>query len=454
MPAVIIPSRGARPRALRALAAAAVLATAACQGGTDAPAVRVVGAELSAPAPLVRALDLTLDRPAAVTVDYWTEGDPHLRVRSASAEHHALLLARLRPGRSYQYEVRGAGTRGTFTTDPLPADLAGVSLAATGERSGPLVMLHLFDPAGFKGYAAVDNSGRVVWYWRTTDFPFGMARRGNGNFVFLDKGRGLLEVTPAGRVVHELAQDLASREQHHDAIVGPDNSVLFIAFDDRTVDGARVRGEAIWAWTPETGAVVKRWSVWDHFTFADAPAPRGSGEWMHGNALAMGPRQNILLSAHHWNQIISITPDWRGVEWRLGGVNATLPVPDAEQFSGQHTGREIAPGRVIVFDNGVDRGGYSRAVEFATDGGPVRKVWEWRPARVNFATAVGSARRLDGGRTLVAFGMSAGLAGSTGPTEVYEVAADGTPVWHLVVGTQILYRAEPLAAIGSEEVVP
>jgi hypothetical protein len=294
----------------------------------------------------------------------------------------------------------------------------------------------------------------VVWYWRTTDLPFGMARRGNGNLVLMDKGRGLVEVTADGQVLNELAQDVANREMHHDVIATPENTLLFIAFDDRVVDGARVRGEAIWEWTPETGTAVKRWTAWDHFSLGQDGGPRVSGEWMHANALAIGPRRNVLMSVHHWDQIISITADWQRIEWRLGGVNATLPVADAERFSGQHTAREIAPGRVVLFDNGVHRGGYSRAVEFALDGTTAQTVWEWRAEPANFASAVGSARRLSNGHTLVAFGMSSGLVGSTGPIEVYEVTGSGAQMWRLVVqNSYIMYRAEPLESIAGEEVV-
>ena len=229
--------------------------------------------------------------------------------------------------------------------------------------------------------------------------------------------------------------------------------MLFIAFDDRVVNGARVRGDAIWEWSPETGALDERWSSWDHFTLATTPAPRGV-EWMHANALAIGARGNVLLSVHHWNQIISITSDWRAIEWRLGGAGATYPIAAAEAFSGQHTPREISAGRVLMFDNGTERGGYSRAVEYSLDAGTARTLWEWRSQPLNFATAVGSARRLTNGNTMIAFGMAAGLAGSTGPTEVYEVNAAGTPVWHLVTRTQTLYRAEPLTSVGAEVVVP
>jgi arylsulfotransferase ASST len=425
---------------------------AGCALGTDPPPVRVVSADLVAPAPLVRTLRLALEQPAAVTVEYWADGVPRLRVRGPVAAEHLLLLAQLRPGRTYNYEVLGTATAGTFVTGALPEDLARVTFAVTGQLSVPLLMLHLDDPGGFRGYAAVDGAGQVVWYWRTTDFPFGMTWRANGNLVLLDKGRGLVEITPAGQVVHEFAQDVANRELHHDVIATPQNTLLVIAFDDRVVNGTQVRGDAIWEWTPETGAASKRWTAWDHFSPAQDRGPRFGGEWMHANALAIGPRGNVLMSVHYWNQIMSITPDWQRIEWRLGGVNATVTVPDADRFSGQHTPHEMAGGRVLLFDNGVERQGYSRALELAIDGTTARTLWEWRAQPANYAGALGSARRLGNGNTLVAFGMSAGVAGSSGPLEVYEVSSDGIPRWHLIVrNTSFMYRAEPFSAIAGEE---
>ena len=429
------------------------LVVAACTAPTDADGPRVLSAELSAPAPFARTLSVELDRPAEIVVEYWTQGDPHLRVQAPASNTASLALTRLRPRRSYQYQVVGTSTTGTFTSDSVPTDVAASIGTVTGRRTSPLALLHLYKVAGFRGYAILDEHDEVVWYFRTTGFPYGMTRRANGNFVLLDASRGLLEVTPSGGVVRELAQDPANRDMHHDVIVSPSNTVLVIAFDDRVVNGATVRGEAIWEWSPETGALDKRWSSWDHFTLATTPAVRGR-EWMHANALAIGPRSNVLMSVHHWNQIISITPDWRTIEWRLGGMGATHPLPAADAFSGQHTAREIAPGRVVLFDNGTGRGGFSRAIEYSLDAGSARTLWEWRSQPLNYAGAVGSARRLSNGNTMVAFGMSAGVAGSTGPTEVYEVDATGTPVWHLVTRTETMYRAEPLTSLGAESVVP
>jgi hypothetical protein len=423
-------------------------------GGSHARTTHALTAlGVSEEAPLVQTVRATFRAPSPLEVEYWSHDGPRLVARAAASRVHHLALTRLRPGRLYQYRIRETGTRGSFRTAPLPADLAAVQFAATGTLSAPLALVHLFQESGFKGYAIVDDAGEVVWYWRTKDFPFGAARRRNGNFVVMDKGRGLVEVTPAGAVVRELPQLDSEREMHHDAITTPDDTVLYLAFDTETFQNARLKGEAIWEWSPETGSNVKRWRSWDHLTPALDRGPRFGSEWMHANALAIGPRGNILVSVHYFNQILSIAPDWRAIEWRLGGVRSTMHVPADEQFSGQHTAHEVQPGRVLLFDNGRDRGGYSRAVEFSLHGSTASRTWQWAPSRPNFASAVSSARRLPNGNTLVAFGMSAGRSDSTGPTEAYEVTPAGNVQWHLVVtGTTTMFRVEPLTSVGVEVV--
>src|SRR5690606_25689640 len=165
-----------------------------------------------------------------------------------------------------------------------------------------------------------------------------------------------------------------------------------------------------WEWSPESGDVVLRWNAFDHLDPALDWGPRSRfDDWLHANALAIGPRGNVLLSLNALDQVISIAPDFSTLEWRLGGPRATHPVDDP--FSGQHTAAEIGLGRIVMFDNGTARSEapYSRAVEYELIEDAAVKVWEWRPARDNWARVISSARRLPNGNTLVAFGTPEGL---------------------------------------------
>jgi hypothetical protein len=205
------------------------------------PPPAVISSELVESAPLTRVLRVALAQAMPLEIEYATSGEAPLRVLSPSAASHAVTLARLRAGRTYTYRLRGTSVRGEFRTDPLPADLAAVRFDATGTPTAPLALVHLFKSDSFKGYAIVDGRGEVVWYWRTKDFPFGAARRPNRNFVFMDKGRGIVEVTPAGETVREVPQEGPELEMHHDLITTPTGSVLYLAFDTEEVEGKRVK---------------------------------------------------------------------------------------------------------------------------------------------------------------------------------------------------------------------
>jgi len=333
-------------------------------------------------------------------------------------------------------------------TPDLPADLRQITITATGALSPQYALLHLFAEKGYKGYALIDSTGRIVWHYRTKDYPFGADRRKNGNFVFMDKGHGLVEVDRTGRVVHELKQREPEREMHHAIVVTPRDTVLYIAFDTELHNGKPLKGEAIWEWNPDTGEDVKRWRSWDFMDPGLDRSARTAGEWLHANSLHVGPRGNILVSFHYINQVISIAPDWKSIEWRLGGVRPTIGVAPEHQTSAQHTAAEIEPNRILLFDNRTAlQPPYSRAVEYVIEGDKARQVWEWRPSHDNYAAAVSSARRLPNGNTLIAFGMVKGRNGSTGPTEAFEVTPDGKVAWHVVVeGVMTLFRVEPITS--------
>jgi hypothetical protein len=132
---------------------------------------------------------------------------------------------------------------GAITAAPLPADLQAIKISATGTLTPKYALVHLYAEQGFKGYALVDSSGRIAWHYRTRDYPFGADRRKNGNFVFMDKGYGIVEVDRRGAIVHELKQRDPENEMHHAIVVTPRDTVLYLTFDTRTLpaSGSRAR---------------------------------------------------------------------------------------------------------------------------------------------------------------------------------------------------------------------
>lgn len=418
--------------------------------------------------PLVRRVTLVMRAAGPASVTWGAEGTPVLTLTSdTSAFVHRFLLPRLRQARTYVVEASSPGStrapvRESFTTDSLPPVVRGIRFNETGEPSLPVALIEVVGATQFGGLLMVED-GQVVGWLPLVGSLFGATRRANGDITMLDGALGLTSYRLDGTLAHRLPQaglgaPTVYERIHHDVVATPQNTLLFIANDTKVVGADTVVGEALWEWTPESGVVRKRWSAFD---FLDWNVLRGTrsttGNWLHGNGLAFGPRGNVLMSLRNADQVISIAPDFATVEWTLGGTNGTLAVgAAADRFWGQHYVSEPAAGRVLVFDNGFERPGgtYSRAIEYqlSTANGTATKVWEYRASPDIYASLVGSARRLPNGNTTIMFGMFPGQSGSSGPVTAVEVTPAGTPVWRLTFGNALtrLYRITPVASLLGE----
>jgi hypothetical protein len=409
-------------------------------------------------APLVHVATIELARPERVTIAYGPPEGPTVQVSEEGAQtRHTVLLTRLRSNTSYRYTVHAGEDvlEGAFSTGAIDADLAALDFQTEGRAVHPLTLLEVNDGTRFRGAVVIDDSGEVVWYHRTQGALTGSTVRADGNFVFVDLVAGLVEVTPTGEVVAQLPQS-PERSIHHDVLETESGSLLFLATDPREVDGRTIVGDAIWEWRPGADA-TRRWSAFDHLSPDTDWALRSRpADWLHANSLSVGPRGNHLVSLNFLNQIVSLTPDFTTLEWRLGGVNATVTVGADGAFSGQHTATELSDGRVMMFDNGFERSEpFSRGLILEVSGDKARVQEDLRPNPRNWSRAISSALRAADGTTLILYGLSAGAAGSTGPIEAFAYDAGASaPAWHLRVPEAFsVYRATPLETIAGETTV-
>jgi hypothetical protein len=477
----------ARRWPLRLLALAWVFAPAACDpsptgsDGDPAPEVVATGV-LQGGAGIFRTLTVQLDREGTLVADYWSGDGERLQVESRTAGvTHAIFLPRLRANREYQVDLRAvspAGDTGTtvassFRTGPLPPGADTLELSVIGRASFDLLLLEIGSPTGPHLPVIVDTRGNVVWHGvREGRSSFGFTTFEDSLFVFLSPD-GLHVLSP--RTHEDIASLTRARGAertgvqpffiHHDVISTPTGTLLFLANDRTTARDTVWTGEAIWEWNPRTDALVRRWRSGDFLNPATDRGPRSTpDDWLHANSLALGPRGNVLVSMFWLHEVLSVAPDWRSVEWRLGGPASTLRGAEQAMEAGQHTAAEVAPNRVLLFDNGLDRanGRYSRALEILVDRarGTAEVVWSFRPSPDVYAPIVSSARRLANGNTVVGFGLArafpAPAAGTaSGPLAVYEVTPAGEVIWRmeLVRGGQLAYRATPLTSIAGERVV-
>lgn len=417
-------------------------------------------------------VDVTVPSAATVTVRYWPADAPGdtVSVRATiGAGTWPVTLTRVEAGETYRYSAfvaddapaAGIAFEGTFTSPPLPSDLDALDVEPAGRPDDELMMMSPRTTSGFLGFVAVDARGKVVWYYRTNGVAQGIIRIANGDYVLNDQGSGLREVTPAGVVVRKLDYGTDGAMPHHDLVEAPNGHILFLSHDVRPAPGlGEVWGDGIFDWDPATGAVAERWSIWDWFDPAvDWGRASSASDWVHANSLAIGPHGNVLLSLNWLNEVVSIAPDWRSIEWRLGGRNGDFALDSAAQFSGQHSVTMPAEGRVLMFDNQRESTASvptSRGLELALDTAAHRATvaWQFASPEQNFAPYLGLARRLPSGNTFVFFGLPDGPFGgleARGPVSGYEVTNDGRVVFRTVVtGVKSVYRGWLLSRLGGE----
>jgi hypothetical protein len=159
----------------------------------------------------------------------------------------------------------------------------------------------LFQPSGAGTVYLVDNDGRAVHLWQTSQAPGGdLELLPNGRLLrgardpeqlgFKTGGTGglLQELDWDGEVVWEWKLSDDSRVHHHDVTALPNGNVLLLAWEKKSADEARGKGRradlipapGLWVdyvleiepLRPRGANVVWEWHVWDHLVQHHDPA--------------------------------------------------------------------------------------------------------------------------------------------------------------------------------------
>ena len=441
---------------------------------TAPPEIASHSAEISPDNTLIAEVTVTLDGEGAVYVEYENAATGKFRTaptEEAAVEHRVPVL-RLRAETTYSYTVVAVGEdgeenrsdTGSFTTGQLPISLSTLNIEATGTPSSDLLLLDHREIEGSVLFM-LDADAQIVWYYVSPNpvddvpYPTGaVVQKPNYNLVYqLNNPFAICcirEITPTGKIVDNLAAGPVNGFPHRSLQLMPDGDLLYSAWTYRVIDDTAndgdaetlVEGLALRVWDQETGLSHEIWNAFDALgtdhrvgwatgNIATYPNEVTLQEhtppirWSGANSLQIGPRDNIIVSIPNFSQVISISPDYQRVEWKLGGPESTFTFEDpADRFYRQHTAQQLPNGNILMFDNGRDRpeeegGNYSRALELALNDYDLvaRKVWEYRHDPDLYAVNRSSAYRLDNGNTLLNF--------VTDPRVVVEVGPDGTELF-------------------------
>ena len=451
-----------------------------------APKVLTATARTLETSGLVVELTGTLSAPGNIYVEYANSSHGRFQSRPVRSNQNTYTVhaTRLRADTIYEYQVFGTdlhggtttGPTGTFETGPLPKVLEESRFKVyAGQPTRPITFLE-YRQKGFMGLAAVDSEGEIVWYFKgadgipdepTGEQPYSMARRPNGNIVYIagfqggTTGKGLVEIKPTGEEIARLVDECSPYGPiHHEVQILRDGRVMYLSREIQWEGFGNPahpqEGDTIGIWNPSTGKNQIMWNIFDHIAPSDRTAPdsdrrlpgfpvwggcdrdRSVQDWSHANSAVMAEDGSVLVSLRHLDQIVSISPDFKKIQWRIVGPGSHYVFPQAsDRFYEPHTAIPLANGHILMFDNGNDRpneegGQYSRALELEVDhkNKTVRKIWEFVHDPIIFSVCCSSVERLPNGNTLVLFGSN--FLPDPRPFKIMEITPEGQVAWDVL----------------------
>lgn len=421
------------------------------------------------PIPLQRRLTVTLDAPAGAWAVCTADDDPTeviLAESEASGTTHELFIHGLYPNSTWSCEVAAACAGSTPEAIGLqlgspPPDVPRLNVTSTQPPSDPWTLLNSQESllAGNQQYVLiVDPQGRPRWIYDVgTVYTVDIDTWWTGDRIHMGGGWGLFTEALAQRGVM-IQVDLAGNElvhrelptfglgyNHHSEPM-PDGEVVSLTTShNRPVGGGtQWYGVAVERIVPSTGELT--WS-WDSQQLVDngTVSPQTGSPW-HANALewVTDPHGDAL-----WISLYEGQAMWRidratgerthvfgpGGDFTLVDPSGT-PLPASEWPYSQHDPDVTPDGRILLYDNGVDRpgGAYSRVSEYQLDldSRVATLLWTWTEPGW-YTPIIGDVDYLDDGNVLIAKGVVRLLTlWLDQPSAVIELdPSSGTVVWRM-----------------------
>jgi len=368
-------------------------------------------------------------------VRYWEDGSDRVYETNLTAEgvDHEVLLIGMPSEAVVRFEAvavtdaERASSTFSITTGYLPSQLP--SLYPTGATDSWDDFIVMPIEGTINATVIIDDQGRYVWY---------DVLEGEGNLMraFLSADRqwmvycfaGPQSDLSQGRIVR-VSLDGATTEEtaapyiDHDMVGLPDGSVAAIVVtpysgSDPALSGSQA--DQIVEFHPD-GSTTVIWDAWE--AFPDAAEP--SGNWTHGNGLDYDPdTDTYTISLKTMTTIAHIDRATGENLWVLGGSYGEFSYVGGAEPLELHHQFELLESSILIFDNGSQGRGYSRAVEYEMDmdAMEVSLSWEYVRDPPIYVYAKGDVVRFEDGVTQVVW--------STGG-QIQDVSPTGEVGWQL-----------------------
>ncbi|MES1188011.1 MAG: aryl-sulfate sulfotransferase [Myxococcales bacterium] len=436
-------------------ALALALLLGACSDAEDPEQPSHVVAELSERIPTVVNVRWTTDVATAGYVEFGPTRELGSRTPLEAAdtrEHAATLLGSPADSPVFYRVVSSDGSSSassdvaSITTGSLPVGVP--VLSQTGDGFDGFVVVPLL--GRLKAISIIDAKGRIVWYYKDdSELDFYRARLSrDGKSVLYNAGRISGEPVEESALVR-VALDGSKTESipvpflAHDFVEHPDGTLAAIAFEDRDMDGTRVRGNKL-VEIDEDGNQETVWTSWDCFDPTADPGDDPEQGWTFANALDYDPTEDVYyVGMRNFSSIAKVNrhpeKDAPACEWVLGSYGSTFSfAPGSARFLHEHQ-FDVHGNRVVVMDNDGAPGDVSRLLEYELDPATMvaTEVWSYVAEPSVYTFVLGEPIRLADGGTFVNWSTAG---------QMERLDAQGTPIWKLNSSAGVAFGFQTLAA--------
>ena len=307
-----------------------------------------------------------------------------------------------------------------FQTDnPDPPEL---SILISNNPSPGKILMGSFSPTG-SYLLVVENNAALSYAKEQASNSYDFKRHPDGTFTYFSKiSEMFYQLDSTFAIIDSFYCGNGYTTDLHEIIFTPTGNVFLMAYDTKIIDmsqivpgghpAAQVTGLIIQEIDGNRN-VVFQWRSWDHFQITDATHLNFTSaniDYVHGNAIEVDYDGHVLISSRHMDEITKINRSTGQIIWRLGGKNNDFTfINDSIKFSYQHDIRRIANGNITLYDNGnFHTPQFSRAVEYQLNEAnrTATLVWQYRSTPDIYGFAMGSARRLPNGNTIIGWGYT------------------------------------------------
>jgi hypothetical protein len=356
----------------------------------------------------------------------------------------------------------GETCEGEITTNNLPSNMPSFTITSyDATRASPEPYLFGVGLGGQPAFFIIDReTGEYIWYKQLEGQPYlnpdAVFANDSNDIIYnqFDEDRSndigaLYRETIDGELLAEWDTDWA---HHSFARLETEETVAYMYADvrevteaeDKSLIGVTAVGDAIWEVDLATGNTQEIFSAWDYLPVQKGDLwdvefyPQGV-DWTHGNALIHYPANpNSGVETYNFSfggldlilEIDRVTGEvLREFSGEGGyGTDAAYTVVSGLEFSFQHDTNWSDDGTLMmVSTNQVGENPNDKetvAVEYTVDDSKkqLTEIWSYGSGEGLQAFALGQARRLDNGNTLISWG-SGGI--------LREVTPEGDVVWQL-----------------------